>query len=84
MSASIINFRHDSLQRSACEALADKIISGIPAQAEAHGLPTGRVVQAVWLALFCDLVDPESDSADAGDLFELARRAARASVGEPL
>jgi len=82
MSASIVDFPHDLTRPSACEALADDIVAGIPALAEARGLPAGRVALAVWLALFCDLADTEGGGARMGDLFELARHSAHLSLEE--
>ena len=66
---------HDSFRTVAYEALADEIISGIPALAEKCGLSPSRVALTVWHALFFDLIGGDANGPLADELFELARRA---------
>ena len=72
------NIQDNSVQSSACEGLADEIASGIPALAEARGLPTRGVARSLWIALFCDIIgDDDVDGPAACEMFEAARHQAR-------
>ena len=72
-----VDLRLDTLRTEACQALADEILSKVPAQAESRNLPVGRVVRAIWLTLCCDLIGDDADAPAADALFELARHTAR-------
>ena len=84
MTPSIVKFQNDASQASACEALADEIASGIPGLAEARNLSPSKIAQALWLALFYDLVGDDVDGSIASSLFSLTRHSTLATQIAPI